>query len=184
MNPMDNITDNEVKGISRLVEDWGYSILEDGTILTKAGKPFKMGISTTGYYQMIAYGDGAPHYFMAHRLVADKYHPNPDNLPQVNHEDGNKLNNHKDNLTWCTRSQNIRHALDTGLIIPPWTGKSGKLHDRSKPVIQIKNDIVIGEFGSIREAARLTGISRGTIDQVLSGRGVTAGGYEWKYKVV
>lgn len=50
-----------------------------------------------------------------HRLVAQAFIPNDYGLKEVNHKDGNKLNNHVDNLEWCTRSYNVKHSFDTGL---------------------------------------------------------------------
>ncbi len=50
-----------------------------------------------------------------HRMVAEAYIPNPRNCNNVNHKDGNKLNNSVDNLEWCTYSENHRHAYRTGI---------------------------------------------------------------------
>lgn len=60
-----------------------------------------------------------------HRLVAEAFLGTGE---EVNHKDGNKLNNHINNLEWCTRAENHIHALENGLFVPP----SGKDHWRNK----------------------------------------------------
>lgn len=54
-------------------------------------------------------------FYALHRLVARAFIPNPDNLPQVNHIDGNRYNNAATNLEWCTAAENVQHSYDTNL---------------------------------------------------------------------
>lgn len=68
------------------------------------------------YWRLYLPIKGGRKVFTVHRLVAEAFIPNPDNLPQVNHIDGNKDNNCVSNLEWCNQSHNIRHAHITGLI--------------------------------------------------------------------
>ena len=54
--------------------------------------------------------DGNEHQLYVHRLVAQSFIANPDNLPEINHKDEDKLNNRPDNLEWCDRLHNMRHG--------------------------------------------------------------------------
>lgn len=78
-------------------------------------KPFK---NPQGYLLVDIHHNHKSYYRQVHRLVAQAFIPNPDNLSDVNHKDGNKENNCDFNLEWMTRKENVRHAWDTGLVKP------------------------------------------------------------------
>ena len=95
-----------------------YQILTDGTVIGKSGKPLSQAKQNSGYlYVTLMYTDGyrKSKNMLIHRLVAEHYIPNPDNLPYVNHIDGNKHNNDISNLEWVSASDNVIHAYKTGL---------------------------------------------------------------------
>ena len=71
--------------------------------------------TTKGYMRANLTINGKPKMFLVHRLVAMCFIPNPNNYKQVNHIDGNKLNNHVSNLEWCSNQQNRDHAKKLGL---------------------------------------------------------------------
>lgn len=105
-----------------------------------------------------------------HRLVAFAFIANPNNLPTVNHKDGNKHNNVVDNLEWATYAENNIHAL-----------KSELRHPRRCDIAMVDSDgVIINEFKSVSEASRETGIGRGVISHCVNGRIRTAGGFVWK----
>ena len=79
-------------------------------------KVLKGGIYPNGYKFVCLRKENTNKNIMIHRLVAQAFIPNPNNKPQVNHKDGNKLNNCVSNLEWCTPSENLKHAIDIGLV--------------------------------------------------------------------
>lgn len=68
-----------------------------------------------GYKQVFVSVRNKRYVRYVHRLVAECYVPNPANAPEINHKNGDKSNNHKENLEWCTRGENVHHAYSTGL---------------------------------------------------------------------
>ena len=68
-----------------------------------------------GYYRVPLTGTNhIKKYYLVHRLVAEAFIPNPDNLPEVNHKDSNKANNNIKNLEWCSRTYNIKYGYENG----------------------------------------------------------------------
>lgn len=90
-----------------------FTIGEDGSVTNETnGKTLKgTSISTHNRYVKIHLDK----FYPLHRLVAIHFIPNPDNLPQVNHKDGDRMNNSVSNLEWCSSSDNVSHAYRTGL---------------------------------------------------------------------
>jgi len=161
-----------------------YVVLSNGEVIGQDGRTLRLYPGTRGYIQVNMWERGKQTTELLHRLVAKCFIPNPLNLPEVNHKDGDKLNNKVGNLKWCTRPQNIQHGFDTGLITPTWKGKKGINNPKSKSVQQLDNGgKPITTFCSTYEAERITGISAKGIQEVAGGqRGrKTAGGYSWKY---
>lgn len=125
------------------------------------------------YYAVHLYKDGKAYDKPVHRLVAEAFIPNPDNLPEVNHKDENPLNNHVGNLEWCTQSYNYNYGTRIQRI-------AEKL---SKPVYQYSLDgKLIKEWSSTREIERQTGYSNSYISKCCSGKYKTAYGFIWRYK--
>ena len=69
-----------------------------------------------GYLQVKIEVDRQSKRYYVHRLVAETFIPNPNNYPDVNHIDGDKSNNDISNLEWCSRKDNIKHAINNNLI--------------------------------------------------------------------
>lgn len=79
------------------------------------GQPIKTSLDRYGYVKVRFRNRGKVKNHSVHVLVGLAFIPNPTNKPQINHKDGNKQNNHVDNLEWCTGEENQQHAFKTGL---------------------------------------------------------------------
>lgn len=102
-----------------------FSITKDGKVFSHANLKFrKTHHNWLGYENAMLSKPGQKQkYLYVHRLVAEAYVDNPDDKPEVHHIDGDKSNNHADNLEWVTRQENVQKAYDDGLI-PRFKGKS------------------------------------------------------------
>lgn len=104
--------------------------------------------------------------FSVHRLVAISFIENPENKPQVNHIDGNPLNNHVSNLEWNTAKENTQHAFRCGLI-----NRSGAYNSQAKlddmKVLTIKTLVLNGSRNN--ELSKAFGVKPNTISQIRTG---------------
>lgn len=139
-------------------------------------KVLKQGKSTRGYPQVCFIGKKT---IVVHRLVAIAFIPNPENKPQINHKDGNKINNVASNLEWCTSSENNKHRYATGLHVQA----KGKTDNQSKPILQMDlQGNIIREWASQNEARREMGYKQGSISECCSNKRRTANGFKWQFK--
>lgn len=111
------------------------------------------------YYIICLSKNGISNYYLIHRLVAQTFLPNPNNLPQVNHIDGNKKNNKLENLEWVTCSENITHAYKLKL-----NSKGTSIY-----IIDVFTGKIIEECYSINLASKITGLDDVTIRGILNG---------------
>lgn len=144
----------------------------------------KFNINRNGYVLVNLYKNGTSKNLSVHRLVAKSFIPNPENKPQVNHIDGNKLNNCISNLEWCTAKENIIHTYKK-LNRKGVSGNKKKLAQNSNAKIVYQYDLknnLIKRWGCIKEATIKLNISDGMISKCCHNERKTAGGYIWKFE--
>lgn len=147
----------------------------------KNGLQFKRGqilktASQRGYRILILSKEGKQVCKKVHRLVAESFIPNPDNLPFVNHKDENKTNNCVDNLEWCTVKYNSNYGTATEKRL-----NNAKKH--SKPVLQFDlNGNFIKEWSSINLIEKELGYFSALIIGCCKQKYKQGYGYIWRYK--
>lgn len=127
-----------------------YWISPQGEITSKYRATALIGwVEATGYRAVSLWKDGKSTRATVHTLLAKVYLPNPTNLPEVNHIDGNKLNNSLSNLEWVSGADNIRHAFTNGLT------KNAAAIDYAK-IPELLNEVIAG--GTLRDLAQREGV--------------------------
>lgn len=155
-----------------------YQISNQGRIFTKRrldgnriiyGRELHPIITSDGYLKVDLTKNSETKKFYVHRLVAMQFIKNPDNLPQVNHIDGNKFNNTVSNLEWCTQTANLIHAKEHLLM----------QHGAARPSAKLTEEQVIEIYKlkgvlSAKEIGEHYGVSKNTINVILRGK-------KWSY---
>lgn len=162
------------------VSNMGRVRNHDGLILTP--------IERRGYLCLNFCVNGVRKDMKIHRLVAEAFIPNPDELPFINHKDEDKHNNQADNLEWCTAKYNCNYGTHNLRVSIGLTGKKKNWSDdgiekirklRSKPVVGIhKNTGEIIRFSSAVEAEK-NGFCRWCVQRAANGHMKSYRGYEW-----
>lgn len=143
-----------------------YEVSNTGLVRNKAtGKLLKQQESDMRYFVTLSNGLYKKRC-RVHRLVAEAFLPNPDNLPVVNHKDTNSLNNNLSNLEWCTYQYNAEHGM----------GRPVVLRD-----CYIDNEL---EFPSITKAAEFLGVKPGSVHYYITNRIASPTGYWIRFKEI
>lgn len=152
-----------------------YIVYSDGNIYSKYFRKMMFQKPTTNiWYKQYSVRksakSGRPRKMvLLHRVIAEAFIPNPENLPEVNHKDGNKRNNHIENLEWCSHMENMTHAHSNGLIVNVLRGTKNVHSKFSVVQVQvIKEAIALGFVGF--QIARYFKVNRTSIYRIKSGQ--------------
>ncbi|MDE6946278.1 MAG: HNH endonuclease [Anaeroplasmataceae bacterium] len=122
-----------------------------------------------GYLDAHLRKNGKRKHHKVHRLVAEAFIPNPDNLPIVNHKDENKLNNRLCNLEWCTYEYNNTYG----------SRENGNNYPKGKR--RIKCIETGSTYNAIKTAAKDMNIRADLIGRCCKGERENASGYHFEY---
>ncbi len=161
----------------------GYQVSNAGRVKSfRSGERIlKQCNDSYGYPTVVLCGPTGKRTKTIHRLVALAFIPNPDNKPEIDHINTNRMDNRVENLQWVTRKENTHNPLSIQAY-KRMTHIHSAVDKRKKPIVQLNGGNVVCEFDCIRDAERSTGISHQNIASVLRGRSFVAGGFGWQYK--
>lgn len=149
-------TSGKIKSLSRIVSPFG---IHDKVIIKE--KLLSTQLSNRGYFAVRLTVNGLTKTKMVHRLLAEAFLLNPLNKLEVNHIDGNKLNNNLDNLEWVTSGENQKHAWRIGLR----KRFTQEKHPKSRKIKNIDTGKI---YNSIKELSIETGIKHSTLRMKLN----------------
>lgn len=162
-----------IKSISRKIFNGkGFYISKEKLLLQRYNKKG---------YKVVDLCKNSKHYYsLVHRIVAIAFLENINNLPQINHKDGNKQNNNLLNLEWCNNSQNQLHAYKLGLSFR--SDNAG----RKKKAVQLfnTNNELVKEFNSLAETTRWLKCASANVKMCCDGKRKKVKGFIAKYKEV
>ena len=169
-----------------------YLVEQNGDIYsTRTKKYLKPSRASNGYFSVELFNKNGSKRFLVHRIVANAYIPNPNNLPQINHKDENRGNNAVENLEWCTAKYNMnygegaktRHSkIDYSKPVYKENAIKNAMSVK-KPIFQYTKDgKFVARYDSAADAARVLGVNNTHISEAAKGKRKTSNGYIWKFE--
>ena len=156
------------KEIWKKIEDYDYVVSNFGRIKNlKNNNLLKPQDNRNGYLKVCLSKHGKVNQFLMHRLVAELFIDNPNNLPQVNHIDENKNNAHVNNLEWCSHTYNSMYSISNRKSIKGVETYNSILTD--KDVLEIVNCLKLKLYSQTK-LAELYNVKQITISNIWTGR--------------
>lgn len=150
-----------------VVYENNYVAFENGMIFNLRGERMIGGVNKNGYRQGIFNGRNRNH----HKVIADCFIPNPDDLRDINHKNGDKLDINVENLERTTHSGNVKHAYETGLM-QKQCGEDHHAHKLTAKDVEYIRSVYSkrdSHYGAVALANKF-GVDRTTIHDIVNER--------------